>query len=159
MRAPLGLLLMVRMVLTAAVPALRPTIQRSLLGMALVTYTREPILSWRAEERQWVVEAPFAAVWHSKTVKVPMGFHTDLASVPRLFRSLIPQVGRHIQPAIVHDLLYRHPWTREGLSRGQVDQMFLDGMETVRVGWMRRWAMYSAVRAAGWASWVEDEQQ
>ncbi len=153
----MGLLWMVRAVL-ASVPRLRPAIHRSHIGMSLVTYTRAPVLSWRAEERQWVVEVPFTALWRGYAVKVPLGFRTDLASIPRALRSLIPQVGRHIQPAIVHDILYRHPWARKGLSRAQADKMFLDGMETVGVGWLRRWAMYGAVRSAGWASWTKGEQ-
>jgi len=157
-RAPLGLLFMVRAVLAALAPRLRPDIQRSYAGMSLVTYTREPVLSWRAKERQWCVEVPFTAIWRGYAVKIPMGFRTDLASIPQLFRSLIPQVGRHIQPAIVHDILYRHPWTRAGISRAMADRMFLDGMETVEVGWALRWAMYGAVRAGGWASWTKGER-
>lgn len=153
----MGLLWLVRMVLAAAVPSLRQRLQEYRADMAAVTYTREPILSWRAKERAWVVEAPFTAIWQGRSVKVPMGFRTDLASVPQLLRSLIPQVGRHIQPAIVHDILYRHPWVREGITRSMADQMFLDGMETVGVGWFRRWSMYSGVRAGGWAAWTEGE--
>ena len=155
MRVPVGLLWMVRMVLVAIWPSLRPNIQRSLIGMPVVTYTRTPVLSWRAKERRWMVEVPFTALWKTFRVKVPMGFRTDLASIPRLFRSLVPQVGRHIQPAIVHDILYIHPWTRYGMTRAQADKMFLDGMETVQVGWARRWVMYGATRAGGWVGWVK----
>ena len=159
MRVPVGLLWLVRMILAAAAPSFRQRIQEYSPSMALVTYTRTPILSWRAKEREWVVEAPFTALWKNHVIKVPMGSRTDLASIPRLFRSLIPQVGRHLQPAIVHDILYRRPDSRKGLDRAQADRMFLDGMESVGVGWARRWAMYTAVRAAGASSFAGEENR
>ncbi len=118
-----------------------------------ITYSvDDPLLRWIATRRIWIVEESFHALWGDTLVVVEQGFETDLASVPRLFRSLIPQVGRHIQAAIVHDKIYRT--TGHGITRKQADDMFLDGMETRGVGWLRRWTIYTAVRGGGWASWT-----
>ena len=39
-------------------------------------------------------------------VRVPKGFVTDLASVPRIFWSKYPPIGRYAYAAVVHDYLY-----------------------------------------------------
>ena len=74
----------------------------------------------------------------------------ELASIPKAFRSLIPQVGRHIQPSIVHDWCYE---SKTNLTRAEADLLFLDGMKAVGVSRIKRWAMYRAVRAFGWTLW------
>lgn len=38
---------------------------------------------------------------------VPAGMLTDLASVPRIARSIVGRVGPHLEAAVVHDFLYR----------------------------------------------------
>lgn len=82
-------------------------------------------------------------------ITVPRGFITDLASIPRIFHSLIPQHGSHSPAAILHDYLYA---TQE-MSRSKADQLFRDAMEDIGVNPVRRYAMYLAVRAGGWAAW------
>ncbi len=42
-------------------------------------------------------------------IVIPAGFRTDLASVPRIVRWLLPQDGRWTRAAIVHDWCCRHP--------------------------------------------------
>ena len=42
------------------------------------------------------------------TVTVPDDFLTDLSSIPRIFRLLIPKNGRHRAAAVVHDWLCRN---------------------------------------------------
>lgn len=69
--------------------------------------------------------------------------HTDFASVPRAFRFLISRVGRHGKSAVLHDYLCE---TGE-ISRKKADQIFLESMETLGVGWLKRSTMYLGVRA------------
>ena len=38
-----------------------------------------------------------------KMLTIRKGFRTDLASVPKIFRSFISVVGNHVEAAIVHD--------------------------------------------------------
>lgn len=82
-------------------------------------------------------------------ITVPRGFITDLASIPRIFHSLIPQHGSHSPAAILHDYLYA---TQE-MSRKQADQMFCDVMKDTGVNIVRCYAMYLAVRIGGWIAW------
>ena len=119
---------------------------RGYLSLAEVFYSGGIDLHWK-NDGTWVVLTSFEARWKSKHVVVPKGFVTDLASIPRIFRTLIPQVGYHLQPAIVHDLCY----AGIGLTRKESDDMFLDGMKQQGVWFARRWAIYFAVRAGGWA--------
>ena len=116
-------------------------------------YTKKnPLLRWINEEGVWLVEESLSAFYLDIAFKVEIGFKTDLASIPQLFRSLIPQIGRHIQAAIFHDLIYR---TKEhfGLTRLQADEMFLAGMKYSDVRYTRRYIIYWAVRIGGRKAW------
>ena len=75
-------------------------------------------------------------------VTVPDRFETDLASIPRLARLLIPKNDRHRAPAVVHDYLCR----LDDFSRKTADKIFLEAMALVGVKRVRRRAMYLAVR-------------
>ncbi len=124
-----------------------------------VSYSADPRLVWHSVSRAWELIEPFEVVWKGHSVgdlpdplrfTVGAGFFTDLASIPRAFRSIIPQVGRHIQPSIVHDWAYE---SKTALTRAEADRLFLDGMKAVGVGWLKRYLMYDAVRLFGWTLW------
>ena len=127
-----------------------------------VDYSSPPYLSWDNENEIFIVQRDFTVSWYKipKTNKKPVrlhkkfvvtrGFTTDLASIPQLLRSFIPQVGRHIQPSIVHDFCY-NKYT--GLSRAESDLLFLQGMELMKVSEPKREIIYSAVRWMGAPSW------
>lgn len=90
------------------------------------------------------------------TIRVPEGFETDLASIPRIFRRVIPVNGDHRLAAVVHDYLYslrgKLP-NRAPITRKQADKVFLEAMIYLKVPRWKCWTMYRAVRAGGWASW------
>jgi len=102
------------------------------------------------ENRQLV--APLQVNWQGKEFEVPTDFVTDLASVPRGFRWLIPKGRNESRGAVVHDFIYRGN-CRIKFTRAEADQLFLDAMEENGVGWVRRKAIYGAVRAGGMFSW------
>lgn len=89
------------------------------------------------------------------SLKIPKGFVTDLASVPRLFRSLFPAHGSHSPAAIVHDYLYQMKGKipSKNLTRKQCDQVFLEAMKILNVPFWKRHLMYRAVRLGGWTHW------
>lgn len=90
--------------------------------------------------------------------KVPRGYLTDGASIPRVLRSIVAPWGKHGQAAIVHDflceylLLQRIETTPNGevsypveISRKECDRIFLESMETLEVNKYKRIAMFRAV--------------
>lgn len=87
-------------------------------------------------------------------VEVPRGFISDGASVPRLLWSWIPPLGRYGQAAVLHDYLRVVKEFRvEGtdnihyVTTKESDDLFLEAMEVLKVGWFKRNIMYLAVRA------------
>lgn len=112
-----------------------------------------PVRLEHAGGEWWRVISPIECTWVGPApgrVVVPVGEVTDLATIPRWLRSILPQVGDWNAPAIVHDYLYDRP---EGMTRAQVDRLFLASLELFGVSRWRRYAMYAAVRALGWAYW------
>ena len=93
----------------------------------------------------WLVIAPL--VWDDGQyrITVPAQFETDLASIPRPFRNIFNANGRSRRAAVLHDWLY----SGQCVTRAEADRLFLDAMAADGVGWVTRWSMYGAVRAAG----------
>ena len=119
--------------------------------MSRVLYSGRTLLSWEDDATEFVVEEAFSAYWTPPgkpmvIIVVDKGFTTDLASIPRVFQSVVPKLGHHIRPAIVHDYAYEG---HTSLTRKEADAMFLDGMKTTKVNFVRRWAMWVAVRVGG----------
>ena len=87
-------------------------------------------------------------------VTVPKGFVTDLASIPRVFWSVLPTDGVYTFPAIVHDYLY---WTQNpAIPRETADLIFKYGMEDLRVDGVSVFAIYNAVRLRGGGPWKQN---
>lgn len=86
----------------------------------------------------------------TRWVYVYEGFLTDGASIPALFRSILPAWGVYGQAAVVHDLLcdYRYYW--DGEQQVPVDLATIDGIfnKAMRVAGVPRWkrkVIYTAV--------------
>jgi hypothetical protein len=125
--------------------------------MTRVVYSHDPELRWDHKTEKWTVLRGFGAHWHRDggyegSLTVPAGFRTDLASVPRIARSIVPQIGRHLQAAIVHDWCLGREVVMRGVEMTEAEkhQLFLDGMASLGVPWLRRKIMYQAVRTWGW---------
>lgn len=82
-------------------------------------------------------------------ITVPKGFKTDFASIPRMARPIFTGHDRTRKAAVIHDYLYRQ---KVG-DRKTADRIFLRAMNESGVPAWKRYAMYYAVRAGGWASW------
>lgn len=78
-------------------------------------------------------------------ITVPAGFITDLASVPRLFWSILPPFGEYAKAAILHDWCYRNSIG----SKRYADDAFMEAMTVLGVAKWRRTVMYWAVRWFG----------
>lgn len=94
----------------------------------------------------------------AREIVVPRGMITDLSSVPRPTRPIIDRVGPHLEASILHDFLYV-AWQsltgREARSEDRrfADELFLIAMIEAGVGWLKRNAIYSAVRVGGWSAY------
>jgi hypothetical protein len=84
-------------------------------------------------------------------------FDSDLTSVPTMFTWLVPQTGRHLPAALVHDgmiLGRRETATYLGpkVDRVTADRIFRDGMKVLETSIIRRWLVWTAVAvASAWA--------
>lgn len=87
-------------------------------------------------------------------IDVPVGFQTDLASIPQIFQNIIPKVGRYDAAAVVHDYLYRYGHC----TKAQADSVFLEGMTDLGVSYLTGHVIYLAVRLGGGLAWKEDRE-
>jgi hypothetical protein len=81
-------------------------------------------------------------------IRVPMGFVTDFASVPRLPGAYLLFGGRANKSAVLHDFLYV-----ERRDREFADAVFLCAMKNEEPAW-RRFAMWLGVRLGGWVAYA-----
>jgi hypothetical protein len=126
---------------------------------ALVTRASEsPLKLQRFREPIWVLQEPIE--WKPsrpsqqgfRAVVVPRHFVTDLASVPRVFWSLMPRDGVYAYPAIVHDYLY---WD-QSRPKAEADQILEWSMEDLEVSKAQVLAITQAVRVFGDTAWNDN---
>jgi hypothetical protein len=101
----------------------------------------------------------------SGLICIPKGFVTDLASIPRLFWTLLPPDGPWVKAAVIHDYLYYtkgsglwkgHPRSisrAKDYTRPEADWILRDAMKDRHVDGFGRNAIYFAVRFGGQHGW------
>ncbi|ECX4466036.1 DUF1353 domain-containing protein [Salmonella enterica] len=102
----------------------------------------------------WRIHEPFEFYLsddNSDVISVPAGFITDLASVPRVFWTLLPPDGKYAKAAIIHDYMYDNALR----TKKEADLIFLDGMTVLGVPKWKRLMMYWAVRVFGRGSYIK----
>ena len=115
-------------------------------------------LTWRplADGRAWVLTDVLRYLSsRGLVVRVPAGFVTDFASVPRPLWWWIPAWGRHGFAAVLHDWLYYCQVT----SRRMADDLFREAMAELGVGRAKRTLMWLAVRGPGWFAWAANRRR
>lgn len=86
----------------------------------------------------------------NKFIKVPKGFRTDGASIPKPFWSIVGNpFEEYMEAAVIHDYLYR---TGTGTKK-HADKVFLQAMKDSGVNPIKRRTMYYAVKFFGKGSW------
>ncbi|UPJ53386.1 DUF1353 domain-containing protein [Bradyrhizobium sp. 200] len=90
-----------------------------------------------------------------RSVSVPVGFVTDLASIPTFFCWMVQPVGRHGHAAILHDWLY---W-EQNCDRAVADKVFEVAMAELDVAVPVRKALWAAVRVFGRQYWDQAREQ
>jgi len=100
---------------------------------------------------QWELAEPLTVKWRGQTITVPAGTVTDLASVPRLLRWLVPAVGAWTRGSVIHDWAYGdYP---QGWSRADADAALYDLSRRDGTWPVMAWLLWAGVRIGGWAAW------
>lgn len=102
----------------------------------------------------WRVDSPFdydVGEVGGEKIQVPVGFLTDLGSVPQLFWNIIPPIGKPLRGYVLHDFLY----ATQLYTRSKSDEILLEAMGVAGVSFIKRWTIYLGVRAGGWVSWYK----
>lgn len=133
------------------------------------------------ENRNYILVEEFWCSWvvgmRTYRVRVPKGFITDIASIPRWVWSAFDMLpdGLYRNAAVIHDAGYmwqgKFPqgWFQE-LVNGQwvnvvavwrkddIDRLFLRIMKACGVGRVTRYEMYYAVKIAGLPAWLKTDK-
>ncbi len=96
----------------------------------------------------------------SSRVTAPRGFVTDLASIPRLFWSVLAPDDQYAYAAVIHDWLY---WTGQyrgqPLSRRSADAIMVAAMRELQVADWRIEAIDLALDHFGQAAWDDNARR
>lgn len=86
-----------------------------------------------------------------RSIVVPIGFETDLASIPRAIQILpsFGQTGRSMPCGVVHDFEY----ARQRLTRAQADELLRRMLLAVGVNRAAARMYFLGVRSFGWLPW------
>lgn len=99
------------------------------------------------DDGKWIVTK--ALIYQSDvakiTVVVPVGFQTDLASVPRLPVVYLLAGGTSNEAAVVHDWLY----SSRMVDRATADAVLREASQVSGVPAWRRWMIWAGVRIGG----------
>ena len=85
-------------------------------------------------------------------IKVPLGFMTDFASVPRVPIAYMLFGDRAHRESVIHDYLYRTDSVPQA-TYSQANNVFLEAMKVRGKGYFVRYAMYWGVVLGGWTAY------
>lgn len=106
------------------------------------------------EDHRWVLLREMAyRADNGRLFRVPTGFDTDFASVPKPFRNLVPRWSKTTRPAVLHDFLYATQ--PPGVTRSVADDLFYEALLNSGVGGVGAWLMWLGVHLGGWWAWHE----
>jgi hypothetical protein len=119
----------------------------------------EAVKAREGRDANYIVGKDYTVGFHldgeARSITVPRGTITDLASVPSLARAIIGRVGPHLEASIVHDFLYIAWQDLAGKTAEKKDRDFADALMRVALkeagtGCINRFLIILAVRVFGW---------
>jgi hypothetical protein len=117
--------------------------------MEMSSFTNKLILSPLSDGKKWVLRKEFSydigEIGSGDTITVPTGFVTDLASVPRIFWSILPPWENYGPAAVIHDYLY---FSHEK-TKAESDYIFYEGMMVLKVPTTKAKIIYNSVKIFG----------
>jgi hypothetical protein len=105
-------------------------------------FVKDDVSVTQVSATNWKLLEPVIYEGNHDTFKIPRGFVTDFASVPRIFFWLVPTYGIYTKAAILHDYLVR----RSVIPVTDADGIFRRALRELTVPFYRRWLMWTAVR-------------
>ena len=136
----------------------------------------EPVVV-NIDDNLWCLVTDYNYSWEFEgkefSITIKAGFQTDLASVPRIFWSIIPPFGKHSAAAVIHDSLYTgngNVRIQDGIflldgkeftqkfSRDECDRLFLRICKEAGTGSIKLYTMYYALKAFGFIAWAKDKR-
>jgi hypothetical protein len=120
-------------------------------------------ITYDVGSRTWLLLSDYSYTYQGHRLTAKAGFAFDLASIPRPIWWLIAPNELSITAPLFHDLLYVYRGQLREMgevdpyrtyTRRETDDLFLHLMEVEGVARWRRYAAYSAVRAAGGIYWA-----
>lgn len=111
-----------------------------------------PLETRKTSRNKWALTAPL--VYRSDIagvgdMRVPIGFRTDYASVPRIPLFYMVDGDTAHEAAVVHDYLYYIGM----FPRDVADAVFREACIVSGEGSFRAWRMFVGVRVGGWKAW------
>ena len=99
---------------------------------------------------EWEIVEPLVYDDSKYHIEVIKGFICDFASIPQFMWNILPANGQETDRAsVLHDYLYRF-----GIyPRDVCDRLFLEAMNSDGTSYIKRYAMYRAVRMFGGSSY------
>jgi hypothetical protein len=117
------------------------------------TFTTPLIVKIIKGKRKFEVYVPFK--YHvgkypsDEILTVPIGFKTDLASIPRLIWPIVAPTDEYAKAAVLHDWMY----FKGMYSRKESDRIFNEAMKVLETPKWKRLLVYFFVRTCSWWSW------
>ena len=109
-----------------------------------------PLIGEIPDEGEYIIltqefEFHVGAYPSKEIIRVPIGFKSDFASIPRWAQSFLPKMGRYAKAAVLHDYLYVIAYKNKEFA----DKLFLEAMIVLGVPIWKRRIMYWAVKYYG----------
>ncbi|WP_210542688.1 DUF1353 domain-containing protein [Rhodoferax sp. PAMC 29310] len=136
-----------------------PSVEHGCLAIsAMSRFTQVLLVSPMDDGDTWVVMRDFGyevgAEDSVDVVDVAVGFMTDFASIPPFMQWWLPKWGKYGNAAVIHDYLY---WDQMRPRRA-CDLVFLEAMGVMKVGAIRKRAIFWGVRTFGWWAWWRNQE-
>jgi hypothetical protein len=108
-----------------------------------MSFDARPLLEY-VGHKYWTVAQELHYRGNTDEFTIPAGFHTDLASTPRIVWPVLPPFGAYMPAALVHDQLCRDP----AVSLKDADGVFRRVLRETGVPRWQRALLYAGVRVA-----------
>lgn len=108
-----------------------------------------PLILMMLPHREWSVQEKFeyhvGQLGSGIVIRVPKGFKTDLASIPRIVWPILPPHGYYGKAAVIHDYCYVHSIE----SKRWADDVLLEAMSVLGIPSWKKIVIYWSARIFG----------